>query len=76
MATNQSWKQRLLVIRFIVSCICHTFLEHPHRMIQFEDGAEPSLFLNIAQLTSKRLHKVRVENSREDFHEIRWSLKE
>ena len=34
----------------------------------------PCLFLNIAQLTSKRLHKVQVENSLSGFHEIRWRL--
>ena len=34
-------------------------------------GTEPCLFLNLSQLTSKRLHEVRVEKSREDFPEIK-----
>ena len=37
LATNQSWKQRSLVIRFIIRYICHTLLEYPHRVSQFED---------------------------------------
>ena len=37
LATNQSWKERLLVSSFFVMQICHTLLEYPYQMSKIED---------------------------------------
>ena len=37
LTTNQSWKQRLLVISFDFRHICHTLLELTHKMSQIDD---------------------------------------
>ena len=76
LAINQSWKQPLLVLSFYIRHICHTLLELSHKMSQNNDWDVPCLFLNVAQPASKRLHEAQFENSRKDFHEIRWRIQQ